>query len=31
VDSEVQVAFGRVNDYRNLICLTQEERDKAGN
>jgi len=31
VDNEVRVAFGRVNDYRNLICLTQEERDKAGN
>ncbi|HEY0576060.1 MAG TPA: hypothetical protein VGD73_18315 [Pseudonocardia sp.] len=31
VDNEVQVAFGRVNDYRNLICLTQEERDKTGN
>ena len=29
VDNEVQVAFSRVNDYRNLICLTQEERDKA--
>jgi len=29
VDNEVRVAFGRVNNYRNLICLTQEERDKA--
>jgi len=29
VEDEVEVAFGRVTEYRNLICLTQEERDKA--
>jgi hypothetical protein len=32
VDGEVRTSFGRVVDYRNLICLTEEERQKqAGN
>jgi hypothetical protein len=32
VDGEVQTSFRRVMDYRNLICLTEEERQKqAGN
>jgi hypothetical protein len=32
MDSEVRTSFGRVVDYRNLICLTDEERQKqAGN
>jgi hypothetical protein len=32
VDGEVRTSFGRVVGYRNLICLTDEERQKqAGN
>ena len=32
LDGEVRTSFGRVVDYRNLICLTEEERQKqAGN
>jgi hypothetical protein len=32
VDGEVRTSFSRVVDYRNLICLTEEERQKqAGN
>jgi len=32
VDGEVRTSFRRVMDYRNLICLTEEERQKqAGN
>ncbi|MDT7621507.1 MAG: hypothetical protein QOF99_2408 [Pseudonocardiales bacterium] len=32
VDTDVHTSFTRVMDYRNLICLTEEERQKqAGN
>ena len=32
VDGEVQTSFRRVIDYRNLICLTEQERQRqAGN
>ncbi|MCU1650660.1 MAG: hypothetical protein JWQ60_1809 [Pseudonocardia sp.] len=32
VDTDVHTSFARVMDYRNLICLTEEERQKqAGN